>query len=154
MSSLWDSMTLLLVLRPYLLTNQTHDSDESNFGIVDYLIEARVPLFGRGVSDNTTETPFKVAVRRNAFHLADKLLALSDKAVPLHAVSTCGAMITSPYPLTPLGHTTALNARYAGLRTLRYLLDVEAKVVVKPMRGLTVLHLVALVCTDVIRIWE
>ena len=112
--------------------DQAHDDD---LALVDDLVAAGVPVDGDG------ETPFDIAVRRSAFRLADRLRA---HGAALDAASLRSALLVAPHPLTALGHAVARNSR-CGMPALRYLLAAGAGFVVEGKRGLTALHLVALV---------
>jgi ankyrin repeat protein len=129
----------------HIFAEQAHNDE---LGLVDDLLAAKVPVDGDPA--HAIETPFNIAVRRNAFRLADCLLR---HGASLHATSTRSSLIVSPHPLTGLGHIVALNARYS-FNGLRYMLGPheaatpEAAVVgfvVEPARGLSALHLCALV---------
>lgn len=128
----------------HLFADQAHDDD---LGLVDDLVAAGLEVDASGCGGGASggavrgETPFHVAVRRGAFRLADKLLSLGASIDAPHARS---ALLVSPRPLTGLGHAVALNARH-GLGALRYLLSKGPAFVVEPARGLTALHLAALV---------
>jgi ankyrin repeat protein len=115
--------------------------------LVDDLLEAGLPVDGMQL-ELGTETPFNVAVRRNAFKLADMLLS---RGAELNALSTHSSLIVSPFPLTGLGHIITLNARYSS-NSLQYLLSHKpgssqyaVNFIVEPTRKLSALHLAALV---------
>lgn len=127
----------------HFFTDQAHNGDD--LGIVDDLITAGVPIDGRDHDDVITETPFHIAVRKTAFRLADKLISLSNGTVLNSSVSTRGAMLTYPHPITALGRVIALNARHSGIRAVRYLLSTGASFVVEAKGNVTALHLVDLV---------
>ncbi|KAI9723892.1 MAG: hypothetical protein M1828_004011 [Chrysothrix sp. TS-e1954] len=94
------------------------------------------------------ESPFSVAVRRNAFSLATRLLEL--KADP-NSLSYCAGLYKSPRPLTVLGHVIISNARYSSAR-LRYLIDLASNsidFIVEPTRKLTALHRCAMGHRDI-----
>ena len=132
----------------HIFAEQTHNAD---LGVVSDLLGAGVPV--DGAPDSDIETPFFVAVRRNAFHLADFLLV---RGADINAMATRSALLTSGTRLTGLGHLIALNARHCSA-ALRYLLsyaDMNATTptpiststltfTVAPSHGLTALHLVA-----------
>jgi ankyrin repeat protein len=122
----------------HVLADQAHDNDVS---LVDDLIAAGVPVDGDPATE--TETPFHIAVRRNAFCLADMLRG--HRANP-DALRTRSALLVAQHPLTTLGHAIARNSRH-GLPALRYLLALQPRLafVVEPSRGLTALHLASLV---------
>lgn len=126
----------------HFFADQAHNGDD--LGTVDGLITAGVPIDGRDHDDIITKTPFHIAVRKNAFRLTDKIISLSNGAI-LNSVSTRGAMLTYPHPITALGHIIALNARHSGIRAVRYLLSTGASFVVEAKGNVTALHLVALV---------
>ena len=97
------------------------------------------------------ETPFAVAVRRNAFQLASKLLSLGANP---SALTLSSGLFISPYPATVLGHVIISNARYSSAR-LRYLLDRSDPVtgfVVEPARQLSALHRTAMAHRDLERV--
>ena len=129
----------------HIFAEQAHNDE---LGLVDDLLAASVPVDGDPT--HAIETPFNVAVRHNAFRLADCLLR---RGASLHAASACSSLIVSPHPLTGLGHIVALNARYS-FNGLRYMLGpheaaapeaAAVDFVVEPARGLSALHLCALV---------
>jgi len=122
----------------HIMADQAHNDDVS---LVDDLIAAGVPVDGDPAMG--TETPFHIAVRRNAFFLADALR--THRADP-DALCARSALLVAPHPLTTLGHAIARNSRH-GLPALGYLLALQPRpaFVVEPSRGLTALHLVALV---------
>jgi hypothetical protein len=72
-----------------------------------------------------TETPFYVAVRKNAFKLADLLLS---KGANINALSSGSSLLISDHSLTGLGHIVALNVRYC-IPSIRYLLNSHALVI-------------------------
>ncbi|EXJ91693.1 serine/threonine protein kinase [Capronia epimyces CBS 606.96] len=95
------------------------------------------------------ETPFLVAIRQNAFRLANTLLLLG---ADIDAVSHSASFLVSAQALTPLGHLIALNARSSSQK-LDYLLEgvgragfVEPSFVVAPTARccMTALHRAAL----------
>lgn len=97
------------------------------------------------------ETPFTVAVRRNAFSLASRLTFL--EADP-NALRMSSGLFTSPYPLTPLGHTIISNARYSSAR-LRYLLSQTqppVNFIVEPKRQLIALHRASMGSQDILKV--
>ncbi len=129
----------------HIFAEQAHNDE---LGLVDDLLAASVPVDGDPA--HAIETPFNVAVRHNAFHLADCLLR---RGASLHVASKRSSLIVSPHPLTGLGHIVALNARYS-FNSLRYMLGpheaaapeaAAVDFVVEPARGLSALHLSALV---------
>ncbi|KAI1413517.1 ankyrin [Hypoxylon sp. FL1857] len=119
-----------------VFADQAHNRDLT---LVDDLIAAGVPVDGHPNISPTIETPYHVAVRRNAFHLADHLR--SHGADP-NATCVRSAFLIAPHPLTGLGHAIALNARHS-IPRLRYMLARSASFVVEPTRGLSALHLAA-----------
>ncbi|KAI0895279.1 ankyrin repeat-containing domain protein [Annulohypoxylon nitens] len=122
----------------HIFADQGHNDDLT---LVDDLIAAGVPVDGGTGAGPDVEAPFHIAVRRHAFHLADHLLS---HGADIDAMCLRSSFLVSPYPLTGLGHAIALNARYS-LPGLRYLLAKSPSFVVEPDRGLTVLHLAAIV---------
>ncbi|KAI2465957.1 ankyrin [Annulohypoxylon bovei var. microspora] len=122
----------------HTFADQAHNDDLT---LVDDLVAAGVPVDGNTAAAPDIETPFHVAVRRNAFRLADRLR--SHGADP-DAPCARAAFLVAPHPLTGLGHAIALNARHS-LPGLRYLLAQRPAFVVEPARGLTALHLAACV---------
>lgn len=124
----------------HIFAEQAHNDD---LGLVDDLLATGLPVDGD--QTHNTETPFNVAVRRNAFHLANYLLR---HGASLNAASVYSSLIVSAYPLTGLGHIVALNARYS-FNGLRYMLgphDAAAvDFIVEATRALSALHLCALV---------
>jgi ankyrin repeat protein len=128
----------------HIFANEAHNE---NLELVDNILEAGLPVDGPKL-ELGTETPFNVAVRKNAFKLADMLLSRGSE---LNALSTHSSLAVSPFPLTGLGHIIALNARYS-LNSLQYMLShrpgtskYEINFIVEPARKLSALHLVALV---------
>lgn len=128
----------------HVVANEAHNEC---LELVDDLLEAGLPVDGTQLGLGT-ETPFNVAVRRNAFKLADMLL---DRGAELNALCTHSSLIVSPFPLTGLGHIIALNARYSS-NSLQYLLSHNPEssqyainFIVEPTRKLSALHLAALV---------
>lgn len=121
----------------HLLADQAHNDDVS---IVDDIIAAGLPVDGDPTSQ--AETPFHIAIRRNAFHLAEKL---RSHAANLDILRTQSALFIAKQPVTILGHEIARNARY-GLPALRYLLGLDPRpsFVIEPSLCLTALHLVAM----------
>ena len=150
----------------HILAHKGHDKDVS---LAEWLIKHGVPVDGRkgtheasidqGVSSLTLkdlkagiyscETAFTVAVRRNAFNLANELLRLG--ADP-NTLSFSSGMFASSRPLTILGHLILSNARYS-IPRLKYLLDLSKPVdfIVEPERKLTALHRAALAYMDTSR---
>ena len=153
----------------HILAHEGHDKDVSLAG---WLVENGLPVDGRKGSheasidtnissltlDNlkagiySCETAFTVAVRRNAFNLANELLRLGANP---NTLSFSSGMFTSSYPLTTLGHLIISNARYSTLR-LEYLLDLPTPVdfVVEPERKVTALHRAAMANADVSRAFD
>ena len=95
------------------------------------------------------ETPFSIAIRRNAFNLASHFLSLGANP---NALTQSSALFKSSRPLTILGHVIVSNARYSSAR-LKYLfrLEDENKVsfIVEPARQLTALHRAAMAYWDI-----
>lgn len=130
----------------HVFAEQAHNG---NLSLVDDLLAAGVPVDGNAVHD--LETPFNVAVRRNAFSLADYLL---HHGALLNAMSTQSSLIVSPHSLTGLGHIIALNGRHS-IASLRYLLRKHEEswsttegregILVETDRELSPLHLNAIV---------
>ena len=127
----------------HVFAEQAHNVD---LEVVEDLLEAGVPIDGR--YDEEVETPLHVAVRRNAYALADLLLS---KGANLNALSTRSSLLVSSHPLTGLGHIIALNARHC-FAGLRYLLGSHSAVtqqttdfIVDPVRHMSALHLCAAV---------
>jgi len=120
----------------HLFADQAHND---NLALVDDLLAAGVPVDGD--RSHSIETPLNVSIRRNAFRLSDHLRA---KGASLETTSRRSALLTSRWKLTILGHTVALNSRYC-FDSLQYLLHAGAEFLVCPERGLTALHLCAMV---------
>ena len=127
----------------HIFAEQAHNND---LVLVSDLLGGEIPVDGR--YDTDVETPFFVAVRRNATRLADFLLS---KGADLNALSTRSSLLVSSYPLTGLGHIVALNARHC-IPSLRYLLEPHTAVtsdsvdfIVEPTRYLSALHFCAIV---------
>ena len=97
----------------------------------------------------TCETPFTVALRRNAFNLCSIMLSLGANP---NSLTLSSGFFSSPHALTILGHIIISNARYSSAR-LKYLLRLgNAKVadfIVEPARELTALHRAAMAYQDV-----
>ena len=114
-------------------------------------ITARVDdlsLASKALPTLSCETPFAVALRRNAFNLSAKLLSLG--ADP-NSLSYASGLFKAPFPTTILGHIILSNARYSSAR-LRFLLHLESHEVhsiVEPARKLTALHRSAMGCRDI-----
>ncbi|KAI4175679.1 MAG: hypothetical protein LQ346_008036 [Caloplaca aetnensis] len=103
-------------------------------------------IHDENASLHSTETPFAVAIRHNAFNLASKLLSLG--ADP-NSLSTTAGLFASPNPLTVLGHVIISNTRFCQAR-LNYLLDNPSiNFVVEPTRRLTALHRCAMAHQDI-----
>lgn len=150
----------------HILAHEGHDKDVS---MVEWLIKNGVPVDGRKGTRRTTdstdislltlddlkagiyscETAFAVAVRHNAFNLANELLRLG--ADP-NTLSFSSGMFASSNPLTLLGHLIVSNARYS-IPRLKYLLDLSqpSHFVVESERKLTALHRAALANKDTSR---
>jgi ankyrin repeat protein len=122
----------------HLMAHQRHNDAIS---LVDDIVGAGLPVDGD--PEAQTETAFNVAVRRNGFKLADKLLS---HGACTDAMRRQSGHLIAPQPLTVLGHEIARNSRY-GMPALRYLLALcpRPSFVVEPESKLTALHLVALV---------
>ena len=129
----------------HVLAEQGHDDD---LDLVDDLVAAGVPVDGE--SDRSLETPLHVAIRRNAFRLAAKLLS---HGASINIARLRSSFIVSPHPLTGLGHIIALNARQS-FNSLRYMMGSEVVAskegaitdfIVEPARMLSALHLCAIV---------
>ena len=150
----------------HILAYEGHDGDVS---LAEWLIRNGIPVDGRkgsqGINDSTDissltlddlkagifscETAFAVAVRRNAFNLANELLRLGANP---NTLSFSSGMFASSHPLTILGHLIVSNARYS-IPRLKYLLDLSNPIdfVVEPERKLTALHRAAMANIDASR---
>ena len=119
----------------HVFADQGHND---NLTIVQELIEAGVPV--NGDCDGILETPLYIAVRRNAFRLADFLRVRgASLGIPFRNAS----LFTDPRcPKTALGNLVTLNARNS-LPAIRYLLEAGANFVVAPDCGMSVLHVCA-----------
>ena len=158
----------------HILAHEGHDRDLS---LVDILVNTGLPVDGpqentstnadvppdslgllpnigtlsitdRSNSYRSNETPFAVAIRHNAFNLAEKLLSLG--ADP-NSLSIKGGLFVSAFPLTVLGHVIISNARYCQAR-LNFLLSLDTQPIdflVEPSRKLTALHRCAMAYQDV-----
>ncbi|OTA54509.1 ankyrin [Hypoxylon sp. EC38] len=122
----------------HVFAEQAHNNDLT---LVDDLIAAGVPVDGDPSISPSIETPYHIAVRRNALRLADHLC--SHGANP-DATCVRSAFFVAPHPLTGLGHAIALNARHS-VSGVRYMLAGSASFVVEPERRLSALHLAACV---------
>ena len=128
----------------HIFAEQGHNDD---LDLVDDLVAAGVPVDGE--SDWSSETPLYVAIRRNAFRLADKLL---NHGASINVARLRSSFIVSPNPLTGLGHIIALNARHS-FNSLRYMMGSKAAAkegaipdfIVEPARMLSALHFCATV---------
>ena len=116
--------------------------------------EIEIEMTSLSIEANTAailacESPFAVAIRRNAFNLASNFLSLGANP---NALTLSSGLFNSPHPLTVLGHIIISNARFSSAR-LKYLLCLTnpAKVsfIVEPARQLTALHRVAMAYQDV-----
>lgn len=143
----------------HILAHEGHDKDVS---LAEWLIKNGVPVDGRKGTHGTTngtdisslvlddlkagiyscETAFAIAVRRNAFNLANELLRLGANS---NTLSFSSGMFASSHPLTILGHLIVSNARYSTPR-LKYLLNLSQPIdfVIEPERKLTALHRAAM----------
>jgi ankyrin repeat protein len=112
----------------HIFAEQGHNK---NLELVSDLLGDGVPVDGLEDSDDEsvivvdTETPFYVAVRKNAFKLADLLLS---KGANINALSSRSSLLISDHSLTGLGHIVALNARHC-IPSIRYLLNSHAFVI-------------------------
>ncbi|KAL8800255.1 MAG: hypothetical protein Q9182_005311, partial [Xanthomendoza sp. 2 TL-2023] len=100
---------------------------------------ALLSMTDSNITSRDIESPFAVAVRHNAFNLADKLLSLG--ADP-NSLAMKSGLFAADYPLTVLGHMIVSNARYSFAR-LAYLLQLGSapvEFIVGPTRKLTALH--------------
>ncbi|KAL8801967.1 MAG: hypothetical protein Q9200_006753 [Gallowayella weberi] len=91
------------------------------------------------ITSRDIESPFAIAVRHNAFNLANKLLSLG--ADP-NSLAMKSGLFAADYPLTVLGHLIVSNARHS-LARLAYLLQLEStpiEFIVGPTQKLTALH--------------
>ena len=145
------------------------EGHEGDMSLVDELIKGGVPVDGytnaprtyHNAKDDTNpqlatlslgespsilpcETSFAVALRRNAFQLATKLLLFG--ADP-NALCQSSGLVVSLYPQTVLGHIVMANARYSSAR-LQFLLKLNVNFVVEPRRQLTALHRAAMAHRD------
>jgi ankyrin repeat protein len=137
---------LALAYRPYdesrtwsslhLFADQAHND---NLELVEDLVAAGVPVDGDPTQ--SIETPLHIAVRRNAFCLAD---LLRKCGAAIDALCTHSTLLINPHPLTGLGHIVVLNARHS-FHGLRYMIASGASFIVEPARGLSALHLCAMV---------
>ena len=121
----------------------TQDSTSLPIGISTLSITDKSP------SNQINETPFAVAVRHNAFKLANTLLSLG--ADP-NSLAISSGLFSTRYPMTVLGHMITANARYCHAR-LYFLLHLPEKhaisFIVEPTRRLTALHRCALAHQEV-----
>ena len=148
-----------------------HEGQTKDVSIVQTLVESGVPVDGLAASatdDKETkipnisslslngnspvllqcETPFAIALRHNAFHLASTLLSLHANP---NALTLSSGLFTSSRPLTILGHVIISNARYSSAR-LKFLLnltDPPVEFIVNPTRHLSALHRAAMAFRDV-----
>jgi ankyrin repeat protein len=137
---------LVLTYRPYdesrtwsslhVFADQAHNE---NLELVDDLVAVGVPIDGDPAQ--SIETPLHIAVRRNAFCLAD---LLRKHGAAIDALCTKSTLLISPHPLTGLGHMVALNARHS-FHGLRYMVAAGAAFIVEPARTLSALHMCAMV---------
>ncbi|KAI0114197.1 ankyrin [Hypoxylon sp. NC0597] len=122
----------------HVFADQAHNNDLT---LVDDLIAAGVPVDGDHSVSPSIETPYHIAIRRNALRLADHLR--SHGADP-DATCVRSAFLVAPHPLTGLGHAIALNARHS-VSGVRYMLAGSTSFIVEPTRNLSALHLAACV---------
>ena len=149
----------------HILAHEGHNKDVS---LVEWLVKSGVPVDGRkgthGATEDTDissltlddlkagiyscETAFAVAIRRNAFNLANQLLRLGANP---NILSFSSGMFTSSHPLTVLGHLIVANARYSTSRLL-YLLNLsQIDFITEPERKLTAFHRAAMAFEDISR---
>ena len=158
----------------HIFAHEGHDKDLS---VVDIIVKSGLPVDGpeeytanianvpsdspdllssigalsitdRGKPYRSNETPFAVAIRHNAFNLAEKLLSLGADA---NSLSTKAGLFISAFPTTVLGHVIISNARYCQAR-LNFLLSLDTQPIdflVEPNRKLTALHRCAMAYQDV-----
>ena len=121
----------------------TQESTSLSIGISTLSITDNSP------SSQINETPFAVAIRHNAFNLANTLLSLG--ADP-NSLATSSGLFSTRYPMTVLGHMITANARYCHAR-LNYLLHLPEKhtisFIVEPARRITALHRCAMAHQEV-----
>lgn len=154
-----------------------HEGHDRDLSLVDVLVKAGLPVDGaqentshiadvpqdslnslpnisalsiadRSKSFRSNGTPFAVAIRHNAFNLAEKLLSLG--ADP-NSLSIKGGLFASAFPMTVLGHVIISNARYCQAR-LNFLSSLDGQrtdFLVEPIRKLTALHRCAMAFHDV-----
>ncbi|KAL8792124.1 MAG: hypothetical protein Q9195_005299 [Heterodermia aff. obscurata] len=153
-----------------------HEGHDKDLSLVERLIEMGLPVEGPSKLDDpdvaqdstplpniistlsitdksafiqTNETPFVVAIRHNAFNLANTLLSFG--ADP-NSLAISSGLFSTCYPLTALGHIVTANARYCYAR-LDYLLNLPEKhnisFIVEPTRRLTALHKCAMAHQEV-----
>lgn len=137
----------------HILANAGHNSDVSmasrlvHAGLhVDGLPEILATGDGEEAAqqpspNDSTETPFLVAMQNNAFNLATELVGLG---ADINALCLGSGFITLEYPTTVLGHLVAASSQHTTPR-LRYLLHECNKnslleFIVEPARNLTALH--------------
>jgi ankyrin repeat protein len=118
-----------------------HDIDVT---LAERIVQAGAPVDGRLGDSLDSETPLLVALKNNAFNLANLLLRHNAN---VNARSESSGLLTLEYPTTILGHIVASAARHS-IPRLRYLLyDCPAadqvEVIVESERSLTALHRVA-----------
>lgn len=149
-----------------------HEGHDRDLSLVHLLVDMGFPVEGTSKPDDPQsippdigtlsiadkqlpnqmhETPFAVAIRHNAFKLADALLSLGADA---NSLSTKSGLFQVVKPLTILGHVIVSNARYCHAR-LNYLLDLagdsSASFIVEPERELTALHRCAMAHLEVMK---
>ena len=149
-----------------------HEGHDRDLSLIQILVEMGFPVEGPSGADDTqnvppdistlsiadkqgpnqiNETPFAVAIRHNAFNLADTLLSLGADANSLSNTSGLSKVVN---PLTVLGHAIVSNARYCHAR-LNYLLnlvgDSSISFIVEPERNLTALHRCAIAHVEVMK---
>jgi len=122
----------------HLFAHAGHDLDVT---LAESLIRAGVPTDGQMVDKGDCESPLLVALKNNAFNLANLLL---DRGADVNTKSVSSGFIVLEYPTTTLGHIVASAARHC-IPRLRYLLyDCAAAdhidFVVESERKLTALH--------------
>ena len=149
-----------------------HEGHDRDLSLVHKLVEMSFPVEGPSEAGNAqnmprdistlsiagkqgpnqiNETPFAVAIRHNAFNLADTLLSLGAGA---NSLSTTSGLFHVVNPLTVLGHVIVSNARFCHAR-LNYLLnlagDSNISFIVEPKRNLSALHRCAMAHLEVMK---
>jgi ankyrin repeat protein/serine/threonine protein kinase len=121
-------------------------AQNSDLSLLPKIIEAGVEVDAQISGSMDLETPLLVALKNNAFNLAEEL---QQRGAKVHSLCTSSGLITLEQPTTVLGHLIASAARGTVARLQLVLSQAQAAqdratiFVVEPNRQLTVFHLAA-----------